>query len=182
MEYSNVHSTFALYIGTEDQSKYFVFDEGITEYMSRDFARLLNVKTTFFNEFINGVIKGDGDISYYNFANTHPNTSVKFREGENGINYSKPYAFLFQNVWNREELLEKSPLSGLFNEQYLGFTHSQFAPLKIYPMSYTDQTFWIDLYDMHNKNKVELQSDDLLYLETIIISNTPQLVLLILFK
>jgi hypothetical protein len=47
MEHSNVHSTFALYIGNEDQSKYFVNDEGITEYTSRDFARLLNVTPTF---------------------------------------------------------------------------------------------------------------------------------------
>jgi hypothetical protein len=83
---------------------------------------------------------------------------------------------MFHSVWNREELLEKSSLTGLFNEQYLGFTNTQFGPLKIYQMTDTDQTFWIELYDMHNKTKVELQPDVVLYLETVIIANTPQFV------
>jgi hypothetical protein len=179
MVYRNKSSTFVIQIGVELQNRY--FDINNSEYngnISQDVANLLKIPVSFFHDLQQ--IEAGRQV-FLEFIANYPKVTISFLDGSDSEQdirqgHTQPYKFVFRNVWNREELLVKSSLTGLFNEQYLGFTNTQFGPLKIYPMTYIDQTFWIDLYDMHNKTKVEQQADDLLYLETVIIANTPQFV------
>jgi hypothetical protein len=186
VEYFNASSTLSIFIGSAGDPKYFVFNDDLLEYTSPDFNRLLNVSDSFFKELAN-MLKSNYDYpeypadtvapyrtDYYQaFVESHPemsHTTIRFRNEERHL---KQYTISFHNIWNRGEVLVKSSLTGLFNHQYLGFTNTQFAPIKLYPLDYTDQKFWVELYNMHNDDKIELPQNDLLYLETVIMVNTP---------
>ena len=83
-------------------------------------------------------------------------------------------AFCFDNVWDRQNVHIRASFVDLGYQNFLGVSNEQFIPPKEYPISFTDSTFWIRLYDSTEK-PVEippLDNKDTLMIELILNSYT----------
>ena len=82
--------------------------------------------------------------------------------------------FCFNNVWDRQNVHIRASFVDLGYQNFLGVSNEQFIPPKEYPISFTDRTFWIQLYDSTEK-PVEippLDNKDTLMIELILNSYT----------
>ena len=83
-------------------------------------------------------------------------------------------AFCFENVWDRQNVHIRASFVDLGYQNFLGVSNEQFIPPKEFPISFTDSTFWIRLYDS-TENEVEippLDNKDTLMIELILNSYT----------
>lgn len=83
-------------------------------------------------------------------------------------------AFCFENIWNRENVHVRASFVDLGYQNFLGVSNEQFVPPKDYPISFTDSTFWIRLFDSI-ETPVEippLDNKDTLMIEMILNSYT----------
>ena len=79
-------------------------------------------------------------------------------------------AFCFENVWDRQNVHIRASFVDLGYQNFLGVSNEQFIPPKEFPISFTDSTFWIRLYDS-TENEVEippLDNKDTLMIELIL--------------
>ena len=106
------------------------------------------------------VITGEKDLS-----------NITVLETDNSDN---PTAFCFENVWDRENVHIRASFVDLGYQNFLGVSNEQFIPPKEFPISFTDSTFWIQLFDSTEK-PVEippLDNKDTLMIELILNSFT----------
>jgi hypothetical protein len=87
--------------------------------------------------------------------------------------YTKPYKFQFRNKTphNGQQLMIKASFTGMTNDQYLGFTNETFTPIKYDQVDYTDQTFWIELFDIDKNEPFELGFGDHLLIEAVTLAS-----------
>lgn len=114
------------------------------------------------------VITGKQDFSVID--DEHPDNSIKVLESANG----HITVFCFENVWDRENVHIRASFVDLGYQNFLGVSNEQFIPPKEYPISFTDSTFWIRLYDS-TETPVEippLDNKDTLMIELILNSYT----------
>ena len=71
-----------------------------------------------------------------------------------------PTCFVFENVWNREEVHVRASFVDLGYKNFLGVSNEQFIPPKEYPISFTDHKFSIELFDSLDR-PIELPTDEL---------------------
>jgi hypothetical protein len=130
---------------------------------------LVNIPEDFFSDYYTMVISTNG-TGWNNFTNKYAKTmehvTINFMSGDS--THTKPISFIFEDVWNRSELLIKSSLVGLSNQQMIGFTDAFYAPMKLFQVKSTDHDFWIDLYDNISNMPVELSNKDLLYIDSVV--------------
>ena len=99
------------------------------------------------------------------------NDSINVLETDNNDHIT---VFCFENVWDRENVHIRASFVDLGYQNFLGVSNEQFIPPKEYPISFTDSTFWIRLYDSTEK-EVEippLDNKDTLMIELILNSYT----------
>ena len=116
------------------------------------------------------VITGKEDFSVID--DEHPNNSITVLERID--NNTHITAFSFDNVWDRQNVHIRASFVDLGYQNFLGVSNEQFIPPKEYPISFTDSTFWIRLYDSTEK-EVEippLDNKDTLMIELILNSYT----------
>ena len=83
-------------------------------------------------------------------------------------------AFCFEDIWDRENVHIRASFVDLGYQNFLGVSNEQFIPPKEFPISFTDSTFWIQLYDS-TETPVEippLDNKDTLMIELILNSFT----------
>ena len=79
------------------------------------------------------VITGNDSISNAEILETDSNNHIT--------------AFCFENIWDRENVHIRASFVDLGYQNFLGVSNEQFIPPKEFPISFTDSTFWIQLFD-----------------------------------
>ena len=94
-------------------------------------------------------------------------SSAEVLETDNDNNIT---AFCFENIWDRENVHIRASFVDLGYQNFLGVSNEQFIPPKEFPISFTDSTFWIQLFDSTEK-EIEippLDNKDTLMIELIL--------------
>jgi hypothetical protein len=86
--------------------------------------------------------------------------------------YGKPYSFVFKNVSPhvRQDFLVRASFTGLTSDQYLGFTNESYTPIKYYQIDYSDQPFWIELFELDSYTPYEIGRKEHLLIEAVTLS------------
>ena len=108
-----------------------------------------------------------------NFVNSpdYPSNIIEVLERDNDQHIT---VFCFENVWDRQNVHIRASFVDLGYQNFLGVSNEQFIPPKEYPISFTDRTFWLQLYDS-TESPVEippLDNKDTLMIELILNSYT----------
>ena len=102
---------------------------------------------------------------------TYPLDIIEVLERDNDQHIT---VFCFENVWDRQNVHIRASFVDLGYQNFLGVSNEQFIPPKEYPISFTDRTFWLQLYDS-TESPVEippLDNKDTLMIELILNSYT----------